>query len=95
MGMISFTCELLLKFYKCQAVLIASETGSFSATAEQLNYTQSGITRMISSLEEELEFSLFIRSKKGVRLTEKGKSMLPYLREIVESSQVAQEMSND
>ena len=34
MGMISFTCELLLKFYKCQAVLIASETGSFSATAE-------------------------------------------------------------
>ena len=80
---------------KCQAVLIASETGSFSAAAEQLNYTQSGITRMISSLEEELEFSLFIRSKKGVRLTEKGKSMLPYLREIVESSQVAQEMSND
>lgn len=49
---------------KCQAVLIASETGSFSAAAEQLNYTQSGITRMISSLEEELEFSLFIRSKK-------------------------------
>ena len=50
---------------------------------------------MISGLEEELEFSLFIRSKKGVHLTEKGKSMLPYLREIVESSQVAQEMSND
>lgn len=32
---------------KCQAVLVASETGSFSAAAEQLNYTQSGITRMI------------------------------------------------
>ena len=80
---------------KCQAVLIASETGSFSAAAEQLNYTQSGITRMISSLEEELEFSLFIRSKKGVRLTENGKLMLPYFREIVESSQVAQEISDD
>ena len=50
---------------------------------------------MISSLEEELEFSLFIRSKKGVRLTENGKLMLPYFREIVESSQVAQEMSDD
>ena len=80
---------------KCQAVLVASETGSFSAAAEQLNYTQSGITRMISSLEEELEFSLFIRSKKGVHLTENGKLMLPYFREIVESSQVAQEMSDD
>ena len=80
---------------KCQAVLIASETGSFSAAAAQLNYTQSGITRMISSLEEELEFSLFIRSKKGVRLTENGKLMLPYFREIVESSQIAQEMSDD
>ena len=49
---------------KCQAVLVASETGSFSAAAEQLNYTQSGITRMISSLEEELEFPIFIRNKR-------------------------------
>ncbi|KXT77584.1 LysR family transcriptional regulator [Streptococcus sp. DD13] len=80
---------------KCQAVIAASETGSFSAAAALLNYTQSGITRMISSLEEELEFPLFIRSKKGVRLTENGQLMLPYFREIVESQQLAREVSED
>ena len=48
---------------KCQAVLVASETGSFSAAAEHLNYTQSGITRMISSLEEELLSNLYPQQK--------------------------------
>ncbi len=71
-----------------KAVIVASETGFFSA-AEQLNYTQSGITRMISSLEEELDFPIFIRTKKGVRLTENGQLMLPYFREIVVANQVA------
>lgn len=80
---------------KCQAVLVASETGSFSAAAEQLNYTQSGITRMISSLEEELDFPIFIRNKKGVRLTENGQLMLPYFREIVDANQVAVEVSEE
>lgn len=80
---------------KCLAVITASEAGSFSAAAEQLNYTQSGITRMISSLEEELEFSLFVRSKKGVRLTENGQLILPYFRNIVEASQMAEELSDE
>ena len=80
---------------KCQAVLVASETGSFSAAAEHLNYTQSGITRMISSLEEELDFPIFIRNKKGVRLTENGKLMIPYFREIVDANQVATQVSEE
>lgn len=80
---------------KCQAVLVASETGSFSAAAEHLNYTQSGITRMISSLEEELDFPIFIRNKKGVRLTENGKLMIPYFREIVDVNQVATQVSEE
>ena len=50
---------------------------------------------MISSLEEELEFPIFIRNKKGVRLTENGQLMLPYFREIVVANQVAFEVSED
>ena len=53
---------------QCEAVLLAAEQGSLTAAAERLDYTQSGITRMISSLEEELGFPLFIRSRRGVRL---------------------------
>ena len=70
---------------KCQAVLVASETGSFSAAAEQLNYTQSGITRMISSLEEELEFPIFIRNKKGSSLNGKWQVDDSYFRRLLMS----------
>ena len=57
---------------KCEAFLAAAELGSLTATAELLGYTQSGVTRMIGTLEEELGFPLFLRSKKGVQLTENG-----------------------
>ena len=41
------------------------ETGSFSKAAQALNYTQSGISQMMSGLEEELGVQLFARVKKG------------------------------
>lgn len=74
---------------QCEAVLLAAEQGSLTAAAERLDYTQSGITRMISSLEEELGFPLFIRSRRGVRLTENGKEMLPLFRELRRAQQLS------
>ena len=76
---------------KCEAFLAAAEQGSLTAAAELLGYTQSGITRMIGTLEEELGFPLFLRSKKGVQLTENGKLMLPLLREIVRAHRNAEQ----
>lgn len=78
---------------KCEAILLSAEKGSLTAAAEQLGYTQSGITRMLGSLEDEIGFALFVRSKKGVQLTENGKAMLPLLREIVRAQHNAQQFS--
>lgn len=78
---------------KCEAMIQAAETGSLTAAAERLGYTQSGITRMLGSLEEEIGFSLFVRSKKGVQLTENGKAMMPLFREIVRAEKNAKEFS--
>lgn len=58
------------------------ETGSFSKTAEALNYTQSGISQMMAGLEEELEVQLFARINRGVALTDNGRRLLPYIREM-------------
>ena len=80
---------------KCEAFLTAVDRGSFTAAAETLGYTQSGITRMINALESELGFSLFVRQKKGVVLTENGKSMLPAIRDIVRANRRAEEMGLD
>lgn len=54
------------------------EYGSFTKAAEILNYTQSGISRMIADLEKEWGVMLLERNKNGVKLTSDGMKLLPY-----------------
>lgn len=54
------------------------EYGSFTKAAEILNYTQSGISRMIADLEKEWGVTLLERSKYGVKPTSDGLKLLPY-----------------
>ncbi len=54
------------------------EYGSFTKAAEILNYTQSGISRMIADLEKEWGVTLLERSKYGVKPTSDGIKLLPY-----------------
>jgi DNA-binding transcriptional LysR family regulator len=57
---------------------------SFSAAAEALYFSQSAFSKRIQSLERDLGTTLFIRTAKGAELTEAGRAVLPYAREIVE-----------
>ncbi|TVX82899.1 LysR family transcriptional regulator [Peribacillus simplex] len=61
------------------------ETGSFTKAAEELGYTQSAISQMVHSLEEELSTTLILRSRKGITLTPDGEEFLPYIRKICNS----------
>ncbi len=54
------------------------EYGSFTKAAEILNYTQSGISRMIADLEKEWGVTVLERSKYGVKPTSDGMKLLPY-----------------
>ena len=60
----------LLKYL---AFLKTVEYGSFTRAAEALNYSQSGISRMIHDLEQEGNLTLLTRSRSGVRLTAEGR----------------------
>ncbi len=64
------------------AVLKTLDAGSFSKAAEELGYTQSAVSQMVRSLEEELHTTLFIRSRHGVSLTANGEELLPHIRKI-------------
>lgn len=68
---------------RCRAVLAAAETGSFSRAAEVLRYTPSGVNQLVTAFENELGFSVFRRSTKGVSLTENGQLLLPTVREFL------------
>ncbi|WP_407311830.1 LysR family transcriptional regulator [Desulfosporosinus sp. SB140] len=64
------------------AFIKAVEHGSFTKAAEALNYTQSGISRMINDLETEWGVFLLERGRAGVSLTPDGLKLLPQLKRI-------------
>ncbi|ADD43593.1 LysR family transcriptional regulator [Stackebrandtia nassauensis] len=53
-----------------------ARTGSFTAAAKDLGYTQSAISRHVAALESEMDAVLFHRLARGVRLTEPGRFLL-------------------
>lgn len=60
------------------------ETKSFQETAEQMNVSQSALTKHIHKLEEELGVSLFDRSTRSVELNEFSRAYYPYAKQIAE-----------
>ena len=68
---------------KYMSFVTTVEYGSFSKAAEILNYSQSGISRMIADLEKEWKVTLMERNKGGVRLTSDGTRLLPYAKNLI------------
>ena len=70
-----------------QAFQAAAEEHSLTRAAEKLGYTQSGISHLIDSLEEELGLKLLVRAKSGTRLTDAGEELLPYVRRLLAAAE--------
>lgn len=69
---------------RCKAFIAAAECGSLSKAAEKLNYTASGVSQLISAMENDFGFPLLKRTTKGVILTAEGEKMLPATRSFVQ-----------
>ena len=69
---------------RCRAFLAAAEHGSFSAAAEALHYTPSGVSQLVTALEQELELTLLRRTRRGVTLTQAGETILPAARALLQ-----------
>ena len=68
---------------KYKALLTAVDMGSFSAAAQKLGYTQSGLTHMMNALEDELGISILQRGYYGIKLTPGGERIIPKIRQLV------------
>lgn len=59
------------------------ENGNFTKTAAEFGYTQSAVSQMVRSLEEELKITLFTRTKHGIYLTSDGNAIVPHIKKLV------------
>ena len=80
---------------KCVALLTAIDLGNLTRAAEQLGYTQSGLSYVIKTLETELGFPLLVRSRTGVRPTEDCQRILPLLRDLDRKSRQLEQEAAD
>ncbi len=74
-----------MEIAQLKAFLAAAERGSFVRAAQSLILTQPSLSARIQALETELKANLFHRMGRGVRLTEAGKSFLPYAQRALET----------
>ena len=68
---------------KCRALFEILKYGSFSAAAQQMGYTPSGLSRMMASLEDDAGFPLLQRNRDGVKPTNECLKLLPVYKEFV------------
>ncbi len=66
-----------------EALVKTLECGTLSKAAEEMGYTQSGLSRMINSMEEQMGLKLVERDRAGVRLTPEGEIVMPYIRGVL------------
>lgn len=71
------------------------DLGSFTKAAEELGYTQSSISQMIASLENELSLKLLNRSRTGVKLTIEGGELYPFIERTILQYQAMQEKAKE
>ena len=74
-----------------EAFVQVSESGSFSKAAKELFLTQPTISAHISSLEKELNVRLFIRNTKEVTLSDDGKDLYRYAKQITDLEKAIEE----
>lgn len=67
-----------------EAFVHVAEGGSFSKAAKELFLTQPTVSAHISSLEKELNVRLFIRNTKEVNLSDDGKELYKYAKQMID-----------
>lgn len=65
------------------------QKGTVQEASQILGITQTGVTQRIRSLEKQLKTTLFIRSRKGMKLTTEGESLLQYVKVSLENEGMA------
>ena len=76
----------MIELEQLQHFITFHECGTLSKAAKQLNISQPVLTRSMQKLEEELDVSLFTRTKNKITLNETGLFALSLAKRILEDT---------
>ncbi len=79
---------------KIKILLAAIDNGSLTKAGAKFGYTQSALTQMMKSLEEEFGFPLLNKSNRGVEPTNEARQLIPTMRQLLNLEEILyQEMA--
>lgn len=64
------------------------QCGSITMAAQKLFITQPSLSKAVSELEQEMGITIFLRSNRGVILSDEGTKFLSYARQVVEQAEL-------
>ena len=67
------------------------QPGSINLAAQELFLAQPSLSKAMSELEKEMNIPIFVRSHRGVTLTEEGSRFLSYARQVVEQADLLEQ----
>ena len=85
--------EMDIELYK--TFYFVAKYKSITKAAEMLYISQPAVTMSIKKLEEQLEMTLFTRTKRGVILTNEGKVLYEYVKQAMESLKIGENRINN
>ena len=74
-----------MDFPQLEAFLEAANRGSFRRAADALYLSQPSVSARVQALEDEVGVALFHRTARGVRLTDMGRTFLPFAQRSMET----------
>ena len=74
-----------MRIEQLEAFVEVARLGSVTRAADALYATQPTLTARLKGLEQELDAQLFVRSQRGMRLSDAGRAFLPYAERTLDS----------
>lgn len=65
-------------------IIAIADYGSMNEAAKQLFITQPSLSGMVKELEEEIGATIFLRSNRGINITQEGAEFLIYARQVID-----------
>src|SRR5690606_20230776 len=72
-------------------ILMIVSCGSISEAAKRLYISQPSLSNAVKDLEQELGIEIFLRSAKGISLSNEGMEFLSYARQVVEQAELLEQ----
>ena len=85
----------MLQTKQLQYFVVSADCGSFREAAKILYTTQSNVSKVIAGLESQVGYPLFLRDRKGIVVTSRGKMFYQQARSLLEQLQNLEDESEE